>query len=140
MIKKGPKIVVVSVIFGFTSLFAQESQNSKDQTIKIFVSAKNNVLNLKNKSFNPANAFLSKGKYKVTAEVDAFFAASNNLPAKKVTFSAVTKLGPEGYTWVLKDGETIEIETVDTEAFGYFVEGDSNDNSGGATLTIIKSP
>ena len=140
MIKKELKIVVVFVISGITSLYAQESQNPKDQPIKIFVSAKNNVLNLKNKSFSPANAFLSKGKYKVTAEVDAFFAASNNLPAKKVTFSAVTKLGPEGYTWVLKDGETIEIETVDTEAFGYFVEGDSNDNSGGATLTIVKNP
>jgi len=139
MINKKLSTAFVLIVFGIASLQTQANENSKDESIKIFVSAKDNVLNLNNKSFNPSKVFLSKGKYKVTAEVDAYFAASNNLPAKKVTFSAITKLGPEGYTWVLKNGETIEIETVDTEAFGYFVEGDSNDNLGGATLTIVKN-
>ena len=104
----------------------------------MFINARDNVLNTLNKSFTPASIRLSAGKYKIKAEVDAYYAQSNKFPAKKVTFSAFTGLGADGYTWVLKDGETVEIETIDTDAFGYFVEGASNDNTGGATLTLVK--
>ena len=120
------------------NLLSEQDQVKETKTVKMFINARDNVLNTQNKSFTPASIRLSAGKYKIKAEVDAYYAQSNKLPAKKVTFSAFTGLGADGYTWVLKDGETIEIETIDTDAFGYFVEGASNDNTGGATLTLVK--
>ena len=120
------------------NLLSEQDQVKETKTVKMFINARDNVLNTQNKTFTPAFIRLMAGKYKITAEVDAYFAQSNQLPAKKVTFSAITKLGADGWTWVLKDGETIEFETVDTDAFGYFVEGASNDNTGGATLTLVK--
>jgi len=132
-----PYILLFSVIC-ICNLFSEQDQSKESKPIKMFVNARDNVLNTQNKSFTPASVRLMSGKYKITAEVDAYFAQSNQLPAKKVTFSAITKLGADGWTWVLKDGETIEFETVDTDAFGYFVEGASNDNTGGATLTLVK--
>ena len=120
------------------NLLSEQDQVKETKTIKMFINARDNVLNTLNKSFTPASIRLSAGKYKIKAEVDAYYAQSNKFPAKKVTFSAFTGLGADGYTWVLKDGETVEIETIDTDAFGYFVEGASNDNTGGATLTLVK--
>jgi hypothetical protein len=132
-----PYILLFSVIC-VCNLFSEQDQGKESKPIKMFINAKDNVLNTQNKSFTPASIRLMAGKYKITAEVDAYYAESNKLPAKKVTFSAFTGLGADGYTWVLKDGETIKIETIETDAFGYFVEGASNDNTGGATLTLIK--
>jgi hypothetical protein len=140
MINKTINLLMVLTLICLKTLNAEEDKNPENKSIKLFVSSQNSTLNLTTKQFAPTTTFLKKGKYKVTAVVDAYFARDNMLPAKKVTFSAITKLGADGWTWVLKDGETIEFETVDTDAYGYFVEGDSSDNSGGATLTIVKVP
>ena len=140
MIKKvGMHVLLFSAIC-VCSLFSEQDQVKESKPVKMFVNAKDNVLDIHNKSFNPASIRLKAGKYKISAEVDAYYSQSNKFPANKVTFSAFTGMGADGYTWVLKDGETIEIETIETDAFGYFVEGASNDNTGGATLTLVKLP
>lgn len=155
------KIALIAVFFAITGLVffknpvarqAQHSwidfwlspssakvQETEVPPIKVFVSAKEHVLKTADKIFTPAVALLPKGKYQVTAVVDAYFASGNKLPVKKVAFSAHSFDDPLGWTWVIQDGQTIEINVnPDFHVCAYFVDGFCDDNEGGATLVFRK--
>lgn len=116
----------------------KKPQPNGSESISLFINAASNVLETDSKKFSPAQVNIPKGKYRVTAKVDAFF-LGKTLPVRKVVFSTLSFADPAGYVWTIRDGEEFDITiTPDNNLYGYFVDTYAPDNTGGAVLTFTR--
>ena len=124
---------------GTSAVFAQRElkKADTDADFTLYINAASNVLETDSKKFSPAQVGLPTGNYRVKAKVDAYF-AGQNLPVKKVVFSALSFPDPHGYTWTIRDGEEFDVSLTQSNVYGYFVDTFTPDNTGGAVLMFKK--